>query len=113
MTDIKLLQTTDKEVILRKLTCMRFVDEYGRERELRVKDELGAGWRDLASQLEFTAARIEVLSHSHTPVHDMISTWLQKDEKRSWRRFIEKLSDAGLKSLANDLRYALMHLVDI
>ena len=30
---------------------MRFVDEYGQERELRVKDQLGAGWRDLASQL--------------------------------------------------------------
>ena len=91
---------------------MTFVDEYGQERELRVKDELGAGWRDLASQLEFTAARIGAFSHSQTPVHDMISTWLQTDERCSWRRFIEKLSDSGLKSLATDLRYALMHLVD-
>ena len=90
---------------------MRFVDEYGQERELRVKDELGAGWRDLASQLEFTVARIKAFSHSHTPVNDMISTWLQTDERRSWRRFIEKLSDAGLRPLATDLRYALMHIV--
>ena len=91
---------------------MRFVDEYGQERELRVKDELGAGWRDLASQLEFTAARIGAFSHSHTPVDDMILTWLQTDERRSWRKFIEKLSDAGLRTLANHLRCALMHFVD-
>ena len=96
---------------LGRLTCLRCTDENGEDRELRVKDQLGTGWRDLASQLEFSPARIGAFSHSLAPVDDMISTWLQTNERCSWRRFIEKLSHAGLRPLAIDLRYALMHIV--
>lgn len=89
------------------------MDERQGEMELRVKNELmGSVWKDLAAQLGFGAARIGAFSLSQTPVHDLLSAWLQTEEDCSWRRFVEKLSDAGLRTLAIDVKHALMHIIN-
>jgi hypothetical protein len=69
-------------------------------------------WRDLASQLGFTPARIGAFSLSQSPAHEIIATWLQTDVNSTWRKLIEKMNSAGLKRLALDLRYALIYRVD-
>lgn len=106
--------TTDERVTINRLNFIRYTDDQGREMELRAKDELGGAlWKDLAAQLGFTPARIGAFSHSQNPVYDMMSAWLQEtadDAECSWRKLIEKLSDTGLRTLATDLRYALMHI---
>lgn len=82
------------------------------EKELRIKEEIGLKWKDLAMQLGFKSARIETLAQSHTPTHDMMTDWLQKDPQHSWKKLIEKLNDAGLKALATDLKCALCYMMD-
>ena len=87
---------------------MKFKVGHDDERVLKTKERIVPKWRDLAEQLGFRPAEIATLSLRHTSTDDMISDWMRKVSDHSWRKLIEAMNDAGLRTAAIDLKDALL-----
>ena len=98
---------TDKRVNLKEISLIRFNDG-SIERELRTKEQIVPQWRRVAEQLQFGPAKIGALSLSRTPTDDMISEWMRIEKDHLWRKLIEAINDAGLRTAAIDLKDALL-----
>lgn len=101
---------TAEQVDLRLFGLIKYNDGKG-QKELRIKDQIEAHWRDLAPHLGFEPGKIRTLAKSQAPNDEMMAQWLQRDPKNCWERLIQKLKDAGLKTAANDLKHALCHMI--
>ena len=75
---------------------------------MRTKEQILPHWRNVAEQLQFRPARIGGLSLSQTPTDDMILEWMRMEKDHTWRKLIEAINDAGLRTAAIDLKDALL-----
>ena len=92
-------------------------DDHGKQRELRIRNEIAPEWKSLAALLGFKGSNIitiEAATH-HQPqeaTDKMLREWMAKDCDCTWRKLIRKMDDAGLRVPARDLANALCHIID-
>ena len=96
---------------IRLLSLIKYCDKDG-EKELRISNEIKSRWRELAKQLGFDSPQIEVFAQSATSLDDMMSEWLRTDIENSWKKLIERMHDADLKTSALRLKHALSNIRD-
>ena len=100
-----------------KQMCHMKYKEGGREKSLRIREEIAKYWRFIAPFLDITRARINIIEKAYScdPVgatNDMLVHWSVTDTKYSWRKLLLAMREATdeLNVVALTLERALISI---
>ena len=107
---------SDERVTFSQLVLIKY-DDHGKQRVLRIRNEIAPEWKSLAALLDFkesSITTIEAAAHyqPQEATDKMLREWMAKDWDCTWRKLIRKMDDAGLRVPARDLANALCHIID-
>ena len=101
-----------------KQMCHMKYKEGGRDKYLRIKEEIAKYWKFIAPFLDITQARINIIEKAHgcDPVgatNDMLVYWTVTDSRYSWRKLLFAMREATdeLNIVALTLERALFSIL--
>ena len=101
------------------LELIKWKDEDGVEKKLRIYSEIAHKWRQIASLMGLEPGQISAIEHDRhetaSCVTGVLQRWFEyagqlpnaKDYPKSWRGLINLLKDAELGEIAKELKKAL------
>ena len=100
---------------MRKLRYMEYQDEWGREVEVRIIDEVKAKWIELVAALDLPNRTVanEKAKPGWTPdtaCHNVLTTWLSGEgrDPHTWSTVIQALKEiGGFKVVIGKIKLAL------
>ena len=104
-----------KDFTLKHLTLLKWRDCDGKNRSLRLRDEMSSKWRDVGDLLEIDSSRLDCI-HAHRMgdvrlcCRDILLDWLQMEDNSypaSWEGLLVLLEDLELNNVAKKLNEAL------
>ena len=105
-----------QDITYRFMDLIKWEDENGRKRELRIYSKIEHKWRQIATQLGYEPGGIESIEENHNRNYSRITAvfghWFENARNlstypKSWQGLINLLEDTELGEIAEELKVAL------